>query len=99
MSEKEDILNFLREHKDELSKRFYIKNIAIFGSVAREEENKNSDIDLMIEFNKDAKDFYKTKKLLKEYLKNHLKRDIDLANVKYLKSFVKDEILKEAEYA
>jgi len=99
MSEKNSILNFLKEHKEELQKKFFIKDIALFGSFARDEASLDSDVDLLVEFSEDIKEIYKTKKRLKEYLRKHLKRDIDLANVKYLKSYAKEEILKEAEYA
>lgn len=36
--------------KSDLQKKYKIKTIAIFGSYARGEQNKNSDVDLMVEF-------------------------------------------------
>jgi predicted nucleotidyltransferase len=32
--------------------KYHLKNIAIFGSFARNEQNENSDIDIMVEFSK-----------------------------------------------
>jgi predicted nucleotidyltransferase len=50
MSIKKEVLEYLRENKDYFYKRYGIKSIKLFGSVARGEDNKNSDIDLLIEF-------------------------------------------------
>ncbi len=46
---KEYVVRMLREHKDELEK-FGVKRIGIFGSVARDEANEESDIDFVVEF-------------------------------------------------
>jgi len=46
---KEQILNILNKHYDEL-KNFGVKSLALFGSVARGEENINSDTGLLVEF-------------------------------------------------
>jgi predicted nucleotidyltransferase len=50
MSIKKEVLDYLRENKDYFYKRYGIKSIKLFGSVARGEDNKNSDIDLLVEF-------------------------------------------------
>ena len=50
MSIKKEVLEYLRENKDYFYKKYGIKSIKLFGSVARGEDNKNSDIDLLIEF-------------------------------------------------
>jgi len=46
----EEIKDLLREHKKELKERFKVKSIAIFGSYARGEQKKESDVDMIIEF-------------------------------------------------
>jgi len=42
-------LNLLRECKDEYANRYGITRIGIFGSVARDEHNENSDLDICVE--------------------------------------------------
>ena len=46
----EIITEQLRKHKKELSDKYSIKEIGIFGSYARDEEKPDSDIDILIEF-------------------------------------------------
>ena len=46
----DSIQNALISRKTELFARFRIKNLAIFGSYARNEQTRNSDLDLLVEF-------------------------------------------------
>lgn len=50
MSIKNEVLNYLKDNKEHFRKKYGIKNVYLFGSVARGEDKENSDIDLMIEF-------------------------------------------------
>ena len=43
-------LRLLSEHRDELRKRFGVKSLAVFGSVARGEAGPDSDVDILVEF-------------------------------------------------
>ena len=49
MKRKDEIIAQLSEMKPELMARFPIRSIAIFGSYARGEQNKNSDLDILVE--------------------------------------------------
>ena len=40
----------LSAHKAELSDRFAVKNLAVFGSYARNEQRSDSDVDILVEF-------------------------------------------------
>lgn len=46
-----DIELTLEEHKQHLFSEYPIKSLAIFGSYARKEQNEQSDVDLLVEFN------------------------------------------------
>ena len=46
------IKSILSSNKDYLSRKYNIKQLAIFGSYSRSEETKNSDLDIMVEFEK-----------------------------------------------
>ncbi|MHC1774001.1 MAG: nucleotidyltransferase family protein [Lentimicrobium sp.] len=47
----QDIEHTLRMHKQHLFSDYPIKSLAIFGSYARKEQNEESDLDLLVEFN------------------------------------------------
>ncbi len=51
MKTKDEIQRLLSKLKKELQKKYPIASIAIFGSYSRGEQGKESDIDLLIEFN------------------------------------------------
>lgn len=48
--EKEDVLRLLGQSKLELEKRYGVKRLALFGSVARDTARPNSDIDILVGF-------------------------------------------------
>ena len=93
---KEQIVNYLKAHKVEFYNRFNIEKIALFGSYARGDAHKDSDIDILIELKKNTKNVYCIKKELKEFLADVFKKDIDIARIKYLQPYYKDEILKDS---
>lgn len=45
------IENKLAAHKGKLFQQYHVKNMAIFGSYARNEQRKTSDLDILVEFN------------------------------------------------
>ena len=50
MSSHQDILENLRRLKSSLVKRYPVKKLALFGSVSRSEHGKDSDVDILVEF-------------------------------------------------
>jgi predicted nucleotidyltransferase len=46
----EELKEILTQHKEVLKEEFKVKNIAIFGSYVRGEQNQESDIDILVEF-------------------------------------------------
>ncbi len=47
---RDDAVVALNKLKPELMRRFGIKQLSLFGSTARDEANKNSDIDILVSF-------------------------------------------------
>jgi uncharacterized protein len=41
----------LSSHRAEFFERFMVKNLAVFGSYARNEQRNDSDVDILVEFN------------------------------------------------
>ena len=52
---RDDVLATLRSHEEKLRNQFFVRSLALFGSVARNEAGPASDIDLLVEFLADAK--------------------------------------------
>jgi predicted nucleotidyltransferase len=77
----------------ETLKPFSPKKIGIFGSFARNENNENSDIDVLYEFNSTIRIFSLI--ALKEELEQKLNRKVDLVSEKYLNPKLKSKILNE----
>lgn len=82
---------------EELKIRFGVKKIAIFGSTARGDDTKKSDIDIIVEFNKPIGFFAFIE--LENYLQKMLGKRVDLTTRNSLKSAIKKSVLKEAVYA
>jgi predicted nucleotidyltransferase len=45
-----DVLRMLRANEPTLRQQYFVKSLALFGSVARDEATPNSDVDLLVEF-------------------------------------------------
>jgi predicted nucleotidyltransferase len=50
MQNKQDILVLLTNHLPELHREFGVKTLGIFGSFAKDTAHKNSDLDVLVEF-------------------------------------------------
>ncbi|GAB6184456.1 nucleotidyltransferase family protein [Thermodesulfovibrio hydrogeniphilus] len=46
----DDIIRVLREHKEEIKQKYKVKEIGVFGSFVRGEQNKRSDVDILVEY-------------------------------------------------
>lgn len=90
------IENILRKHKQELKKRFKLKEIGIFGSFVRDEQKKKSDIDILVEFKEPIGLFEFMD--LEEYLMKILGAKVDLVSKKALKPRIGRHILQEVIY-
>jgi predicted nucleotidyltransferase len=98
MLTQQNILNFLSENKLFLREQFHVVKIGIFGSFARNEQNPDSDIDILIEMENNVSNVYDLKWNLREFLKNQFQRDVDICNSKHIKPYAKEYILKDAIY-
>ena len=47
-----EVCRLLTEHRAELRERFAVKSLALFGSVVRDESTAESDVDLLVEFDR-----------------------------------------------
>ena len=93
-----DIIQFLGDHLSSLKHEYNISRLGLFGSFARNEQNDNSDIDIIIEFKEGTENIYERKNALREFLSKHFQREVDLCREKYLKPYVKDYLKNEIIY-
>ena len=98
MNTKEEILLFLKSNKLFLTKKFHLTKIGLFGSFARGDQKPSSDIDLLIERAPGANNIFDSDWELKELLKKQFNRDVDICTEKYIKSYFRPYILKDAIY-
>lgn len=90
------IQQILQKHKTEISRKYKIKEIGIFGSFARGEQKKRSDVDILVEYRKlpDLLEFIN----LELYMEQLLKKKVDLVEKGGIRPELKERILKEAIY-
>ncbi|MGC9310302.1 MAG: nucleotidyltransferase family protein [Candidatus Aenigmatarchaeota archaeon] len=74
-------------------KKSGVRKAGIFGSCARGDQKKGSDVDLLVELNRNASliDFIR----LGQTLGDKLKREVDLVEYKAIKPKLKERILSE----
>jgi len=94
---RKDIFNFLSNNKKTL-KKYGVKTIALFGSYVNGTENKDSDIDFLIEFEKEKKNFDNYMDL-KFFLEDNLNKKVDLVINENVKKELKEEINGSTQYA
>lgn len=94
----ERITNVLREHKLELKEKYGIKEIGIFGSYVRKDQKKDSDLDILVEFEKDTKMGLLRFINLQNYISDFLGVKVDLVSKKALKPRIGKHILREVIY-
>lgn len=96
MKDIEIIISELKKHKLEIEKDFFVKEIGVFGSYIRGEERPESDIDILVDFEKPI-DLFRFLDL-EEKLSELFNKKVDLVSKKSLKPFIGEQILKEVLY-
>ena len=91
---RDQVIHILAEQRCELTQRFGVQSLALFGSIARDEATLTSDVDLLVEFNRPIGLFGLSA------LQNHLEAlfgcKVDLVTPDSLKPRFKEHVLREA---
>jgi len=90
------IKRILLSHKQDLSDKYGVREIGVFGSYVRNENKKNSDIDILVELEKPM-GFFKFIRL-ERYLSELLGAKVDLVTKNALKPYIGQRILAEVIY-
>jgi hypothetical protein len=94
--DRQDILASLKNLKGEVTKEYSVKKIGVFGSVARNEQNELSDIDLLVEFSRPVG--FVTFIRLENFLSERLGKRVDLVTPDALKPVIRQDVLAEVIY-
>lgn len=95
MTEKETIQKILLSRKQDLISRYHLKSIGIFGSCTREDFRHDSDVDILIEYEKQMGIEFID---LADELERILKRKVDLVSRNGIKAKYFEEIKKDLIY-
>jgi predicted nucleotidyltransferase len=98
MTLRNELLAKLRADKAAL-RRFGVKSIAIFGSVARGEAGPKSDVDVLVVYGPSATPGLFEFMDLKDHLERLFGRRVDLATPDALHRALRKDVLREAVYA
>ena len=79
-----------------MAKEYSVKKIGLFGSVARNEQTRQSDIDLLVEFSKPVG--FVTFMRLENFLSERLGERVDLVTPDSLKAVIQQDVLSEVIY-
>ena len=93
---REQILDFLRQHKQEMSDRFGVTKIGLFGSYIRGDARDDSDIDIAVEI--EGERLFRKFFALELFLTTSLQKKVDLGIASALKPIVREQISKEIQY-
>ena len=96
MKTAQQIQEQLSNLKPTLIKRFSVSSIGLFGSYARNEQNEDSDIDIVVDFSKPVGIEFID---LAEFLEERLKAKIDLVSLNGIKPKYLAAIKSEIVYA
>ena len=96
MLSKKKIIKLLASNQSQLKQMYPIKKMGLFGSFARSKQTEESDVDILIEFEKPIGLF--TFSRLQLTLSDMLHNNVDLVTPNSLKPLIKDKILVEVNW-
>jgi len=93
---KNEIIIYLKEHKDDFMKKYQISRVALFGSYSRDENRYDSDVDIAIET--PLSDYFKLYDF-KEELEKSLHTKVDVIRLREtMNTALKRRIEKDGIY-
>ena len=98
MTTLKEIQTTLYQHLPKVQQKYHVRRLGIFGSFVRGEQTEASDIDLLVEFDPNARFGLLTFCELENDLSELLKRKVDLVMKDGLKPRIGERILQEIVY-
>jgi hypothetical protein len=97
MTTKEFILTTIKSNRSEFSK-IGIKNIGLFGSYVRDEQSKNSDIDILIDFEPDKENYDNFMLVYDMFEQLFINEKVEIVTRNGLSPYIGPRILNEVLY-
>jgi predicted nucleotidyltransferase len=91
---RDDVLTTLHEHDRELREKYGVQSLSLFGSVARDEARSDSDVALLVEFNRPVGLFGLV--ALQKRLERLFGCKVDLGTPNSLRPGLREKVLQEA---
>ena len=98
MTSKNIILSVIRSHKSQLAS-FGVSRIGLFGSYVRNEQQPQSDIDFLVDFEPEKETFDNFMNLYNYLEELFVNEKIEVVTVNGLSPYIGKYILKEVNYA
>jgi len=98
MTSKNTILSIISTHKPQLAS-FGVSRIGLFGSYVRHDEQPQSDIDFLVDFEPDKETFDNFMNLYNYLEELFVNEKIEVVTVNGLSPYIGKHILKEVNYA
>lgn len=92
----DEVRDCITLHRMNLQNQFHVQKIGIFGSAARDELDENSDIDILVEFDRSVGFFHLSH--LQEELMSILGRNVDLTTSGAIHPFLRNSIMQDLIY-
>lgn len=96
IANKDQIIDLLKQSSQEFGK-FGVSRIGVFGSFVAGTQNAQSDVDLLVEFNKGQKNFRNFMGTA-SFAENLLGRKVDLLTPQSISPYIAPHIEKDIEY-
>ena len=87
-----NVIEVLRRHEREIKERYGVRRIGVFGSYVRGDQKKESDIDILVEFEEPTFDNFMNLSL---YLERLFGRKVDLVTIKGLSPYISSIVERE----
>jgi len=98
MPTQSQIIHYLSTNKHTLCRKYHLTKLGIFGSYARNEQTRSSDLDLLVEFEDNTADLSDKKNILKHEIQAIFQIPVDICREKYIKPLFRNHILADAIY-
>lgn len=93
----EEVVAYLKKNKTYLHDRFGITSIGVFGSFVRGEQTPYSDIDMVVEMEKNKKNIHSFLEL-KRFIEKEVERKVDIGFEHSLKPAIREKVKEQIVY-
>jgi predicted nucleotidyltransferase len=96
VTQRDQVIRTLQANRSELAVTYGVHSLALFGSLARDEATDQSDVDLLVEFDRAVGYFGLV--ALQDHLADLLRRPVDLGTLAGLKPRIRQQVERDLVY-